>query len=268
MASTVMITSIKGGVGKSTITAGISTALALSGKRVLVIDFDFTVRSLELILGSENKTVFNSFDVTNGRCSLGRAMVMHEKVSGLYFLAAPKLDGAEASSLDFGRLFNEVKSFEEDGKKFDYIIVDAQAKDADIIREISPYCDRALVVSSQSPSSIRAAELTGVLLNTCGVRDTKLVVNGFDAEGVLNSGRIGLIEMIDTARLMLLGAVPYDRELELISEKGDGIDTLPKADNTRRAFMNIAARLDGGQTPLFDGFAGGIYKKVLQIKKS
>lgn len=268
MANTVMITSLKGGVGKSTVTAGISTALALLGKRVLVLDFDFTVRSLELILGLESKTVFNAFDVTNGRCSLKRALVMHEKVDGLYFLAAPKLESAEIATLDFKQLFDEASTFSEDGKEFDYIIVDTQAKDADIIRKISPYCDRALVVSTQSPSSVRAAELTGLLLRESGVADTKLVINGFDADGVMRSGRPGLVEIIDSTRLMLLGAVPYDRELELVSEKGDGIDTMPKSANTRRAFMNIAARLNGGQTPLFDGLNGGIYKKVLQIKKS
>ena len=268
MANTVMITSLKGGVGKSTIAVGISAALAASGKRVLMLDFDFTVRSLELILGLESKTVFNSLDVIEGRCSLGRALVAHEKTSGLYLLAAPKLDCTDAAKLDFKRLFDELKSFSEDGKGFDFIIVDAQAKDSEVIREISPYCDKALVISSQSPSSVRAAELTGILLNVCDVRDTKLIVNGFDADGVVNSGRTGLVEMIDASRLMLLGAVPYDRELELVSEKGDVADVLSVSGNTRRAFTNIAARLSGGQIPLFNGFAGGIYKKVLQTKKS
>ncbi len=264
MAKTVMVTSCKGGVGKSTVAAGISAALALSGKKVLAVDLDFSVRSLELILGLESKTVFNAFDMLEGRCSLGGAVVMHEKIGGLYLLAAPKLEISEASKLDFKRLFDEAKSFSEDGKEFDYIVVDVQAKDTDVIRSVAPYCDKALVLCSQSPSSVRAAELTGILLKDSGVTDTKLVVNGFDADGVLRSGRTGIIEMIDSARLMLSGVVPYDRELELLGEKGEPLSALPKSSNARRAFMNIAARLEGEQIPLFDGFTGGVYKKLLQ----
>ena len=266
MAKTVMVTSLKGGVGKSTVAAGISTALALSGKRVLSLDFDFDVRSLELIMGVESKTVFNSLDVLEGRCPLGRAVVTHERVGGLYLLAAPSLSCSEASRLDFKKLFCQLNDFVDDGKELDYIIIDAQAKDEDVILAVSPYCDTVLVPCSHSPASERAAELTGERLSRVGAKEIKLVVNGFDAEGVLRSDRVGVAELIDSTRLMLLGVVPYDSELELLEEKGELVDVLPKSSNTRRAFANIAVRLDGGQVPLFDGFSGSLYKKVLQIK--
>ncbi len=261
MAKVLLVTSLKGGVGKSTVAAGISASLALLGKRTLALDFDFTVRSLELILGLEGKTVFNSFDVLEGRCSLERAVVAHGELDGLYLLAAPKLDARE---LDFGKLFDSLTNFAPDGKSLDFIIIDAQARDTDVIRALSKRLDLALVPCSHSPSSVRAAEQTGELLRECGVNETKLVVNGFDADGVIRGGRIGLAELIDSTRLMLMGAIPYDRELELCSDGGEPISALPKSSNTRRAFMNIAARLDGGQSPLFDGLAGNVYKKILQ----
>ncbi len=265
MAKVLLVTSLKGGVGKSTVAAGISAALALLGKRTLALDLDLTVRSLELIMGLEGKTVFNSLDVLEGRCSLERAVVAHEELDGLYLLAAPRLDARE---LDFGKLFDSLACFAPDGKELDFIIIDAQARDKEIIRAVSQYCDSALVPLSHSPSSVRAAEQTGELLREVGVGEVKLVVNGFDAEGVLRGGRIGLAELIDSTRLMLTGVVPYDRELELCSDGGKTICTLPKSSNTRRAFMNIAARLDGEQVSLFDGFAGNVYKKILQNSKS
>ncbi len=267
MAKIVLVTTTKGGVGKSTVAAGVSAALALSGERVLVIDLDFAVRSLELILGLESKTVFNSLDVTEGRCPIKRAVAECDGVGGLYLLAAPSQSQADASRLDLQKLFDEIKSFSEGEGAIDYIIVDAQANNTDIIRGVSPYCTTALVPCTHSPASVRAAEQTGELLRDCGIGEIKLVVNEFDAEGVLHSERVGIAELIDTSRLMLLGVVPYDRELELIGENGEALDKLPKSSNTKRAFVNIAARLDGTQVPLFDGFAGSIYKKVLQNKK-
>ena len=261
MAKVLLVTSLKGGVGKSTVAAGISAALALSGKRTLALDLDFAVRSLELILGLEGKTVFNSLDVLEGRCSLERAVVAHGELDGLYLLAAPRLDTRE---LDFGKLFDSLGDFSPDGKALDYIIVDAQARDTEIIRAVSRHLDAALVPCSHSPSSVRAAEQTGEFLRECGVNETKLIVNGFDPDGVIRGGRMSLTELIDSTGLMLTGVVPYDRELELCSDSGETIGTLPKSSNTRRAFMNIAARLDGGQSPLFDGFAGNVYKKILQ----
>ena len=266
MAKTVIVTSCKGGVGKSTVTAGISAALALSGKRALAIDFDFTVRGLELLLGVENSTVFNWLDVMDGRCDLSRAIIPHGKLGGLYFLAAPRLEQADASSLDFHGLFGKIKDFRDDGKEFDYVIADVHGKDSDTVRKISEFCDKALVLCDHSPASVRAAELTGELLRDCGVGDSKLLINSFDADGALRGNRTGIIELIDTSRLMLAGVVPYDKELELLGENGELIDALPKASNTGRAFMNITARLEGDHVPLFNGFAGGVYKKLLQGK--
>lgn len=266
MAKWVLVSSVKGGVGKSTVAAGISTALALSGKKVLALDFDFAVRSLELVLGLESKTVFNSLDVTSERVSLERAVIRHEKVGELYFLAAPSLDSKKALDLDVKKLFEKLQGFADDGKELDYIVIDAQASEAELIREISPCCEVALVPVSHSASSVRAAEQTGELLRDLGAKEVKLVVNGFDAEGVLHSGRVGLAELIDSSRLMLLGVVPYDRELELLGDSGELITALPKSSNTKRAFENIASRLGGEQIPLFNGFSGSTYKKLLHIK--
>ena len=266
MAKIVLVTTTKGGVGKSTVAAGVSAALALSGKRVLVLDLDLSVRSLELIMGLESKTVFNSLDVASERACVERAVLAHEKVGGLYFLAAPSLESSKVSDLDIKKLFEKLLGFADDGKELDYIVIDAQARETELIREVSPYCDTALVPVSHSPSSVRAAEMTGELLRDFGAKEVKLIVNGFDAEGVLRSGRVALAELIDSSRLMLLGVVPYDRELELLGDVGELITALVKSSNTKRAFENIASRLDGEQTPLFNGFSGSTYKKLLHIK--
>lgn len=268
MAETLLVTSCKGGVGKSTVAANLSLALAKDNYRVVAIDCDLTMRSLDLVMGLENESMFNLCDVICGRCTLEKALVKDSRAKNLYFLAAPSGRHVSVDTESFAELIRSVKEYKIDGEPVDYVVIDAPADDECSIALTAPVCDEAIIVCSHMPSAIRAANYTCELLDNYKVEKQRLVINGFDAIGVLERGRAGIIEMIDLSKTKLLGVVPYDSEFALSQEKGELFDSLPKRNNVREAFASIAKRLAGKQVPLFDGFIGKQYKKVLSSDNS
>ena len=264
MSQTVLVTSCKGGIGKSTVAANLSMALAMAGYSVLAIDCDFRMRCLDLIMGFENNAVFNIYDVISSRCTLERALVCDSEFESLYFLGAPSDRHAEVSPQAFAELIQTVREYKPHGKNFDYIIIDAPAADDESIALSAPVCDQALIVCSHMPTAIRAAIFTSELLGDMGVKKQRLIINSFDAKSVILSDRSGIIEMIDSSKTMLMGIVPYDRQLMIHQERGELINKLKRNNNARGAFVNIAKRLCGRQVPLFDGFSGKDYKKILK----
>lgn len=263
MAETVLVTSCKGGIGKSTVAANLSLALAQDKYRVIAVDCDFRMRCLDLIMGHENAAMFNLCDVIEERCTLERALVKDNRAGCLYFLAAPSNRHVSVDPEGFTKLIKKLKEYKPDGEPVDYIVIDAPAADDDSIALSAPESDEAIIVCSHMPSAIRAAAFTCELLDEYKVKKQRLVINSFDAKSALDCNRTGIIEMIDSSRTRLLGIVPYDRELMLHQEKGELIDRLSKRNNARAAFKIIAKRLAGRQIPLFDGFVGKQYKKIL-----
>lgn len=263
MTETVLVTSCKGGIGKSTVAANLSLALALDNYRVVAVDCDFRMRCLDLIMGHENEAMFDLCDVIQKRCTLERALVKDGRADGLYFLAAPSGRHTLIDANGFSELIRELKRCTPDGAPFDYIVLDAPAADDDAIALCAPESDQAIVVCSHMPSAIRAANFTCELLDEYSVRTQRLLINSFDAKSALSSNRTGIIDIIDQSKTRLLGIVPYDRALMLYQEKGELIDKLPKRNNARAAFVNIAKRLTGRQVALFDRFVGKEYKRIL-----
>ncbi len=263
MAETILVTSCKGGIGKSTVAANLSLALANDGYRVIALDCDFRMRCLDLIMGHEDKAMFNLCDVIEKRCTLERALVRDCRAEALYFLSAPGTRYARVDKEGFKGLMSELKEYKIDSKRVDYIVIDAPAADDDSIALSAPESDSAIIVCSHMPSAIRAAMYTVELLDEYGVRRQHLLINSFDVKSALEYRRAGIIEMIDQSRTKLLGIVPYDRALMLFQEKGELIDRLPRNNNARAAFINIAKRVNGRQIPLFEGFTGKQYKKIL-----
>lgn len=263
MSETVLVTSCKGGIGKSTVAANLSMALATAGFSVIAVDCDFRMRCLDLIMGFENRAVFNIYDVAKGRCELDRAVIKDTRSDSLYFLAAPSDRHAVIEDAEFKSVIEKLREFKHDGKEIDYIIIDAPAADDDSIALSAPVSDQAIIVCSHMPSAIRAATFTSDLLDEFGVKKQRLLINSFDVKSALASYRTGIIEMIDSSKTMLLGIVPFDRELMIRQESGELIDALPKKNNARIAFNNISKRVFGRQIPLFEGFSGKNYKKIL-----
>lgn len=258
---TIIITSCKGGVGKSTVTANLAYALAARGKRVLALDCDFSNRSLDLIFGCEDSVVYDLCDVIYGRCDVERAILKDSRLDTLFFCAAP-LETEE----DFtAEQFNDVLRDAGEKLSLDYILVDTPGAVSETVELVSSAADMALIIVSHQPTAARAAERTGMTLDRLGVSDQRLIVNGFDADAVQNGLRTGINELIDKTHTRLIGIVPYEYELSLSQEFGRLCFEIDNKNMKRiqSAFANVAARLDGTGVPLFKKVYGGKKRKEL-----
>lgn len=254
-------TSLKGGVGKSTVAANVAFQLTKAGYSVLLCDLDFDVRSLDLIMGYENSLMFDISDVISGRCSYSDAVITDKRTENLYFLGAPYKFSNEISCEDFANGIKKIAS----EQSLDYIILDTPGADTFSLECALKAADEALVVASHTPASLRGAQKSAELCRSYDVLP-RLIVNNFDYTSVVEGKRIGIIDMIDSAKVSLLGVVPYDATLVYAQERG----LLASNDNfiSYRAFKNIARRIISDKTgeryvPILKGVKKIRRKKIL-----
>ena len=246
----ILVTSCKGGVGKSTVSIGIALALATAGKRVLLIDFDLGNRSLDLMLGMQDDLLYDICDLTSGRADCETVVHVHPEHPNLAFIGAPFRYGGDADAESFKAALDRLETL----YAFDLAIVDTSGGAHESVAIAAPACDTALIVSSQNPTAIRAAEKSGLLLDESGVETQYLIVNTFDTDKGSFDRRAGVLEMIDRTRTPLIGIVPMDPQVNLLSEVGKNVFGRRKKSNSRTAFENIARRLIGESVPLMQGF--------------
>ena len=251
MGRVIFVTAFKGGAGKTTVSAGISAALAALGKRVCIVDGDFGMRCMDLVLGMEALVSRDCGDVLFGRCTPQEAIVPVPRQENLHFLAAPgRYDGRPFPHGSEEKLFSYLR------KEYDYCIVDSSAELLEYYRRFAMQADEALVVSLHQTTAIRAAEKTAASLAQLGHNRVRLVVNcyreAFAKEGSLPT----VLEMIHRSHVPLLGVVPFSEELPAFQEKGrlllDGKER-EKLRPCEVAFLNVALRLCGGTVPLLQG---------------
>ena len=254
----ILITSCKGGVGKSTVSIGIATALATLEKRVLLIDFDLGNRSLDLMLGLEDSFIYDICDLVSGRADCESVVTLHPEYPNLAFIGGPFRYTDDITEKDFEMALDRL----EEVYDFDFIMVDTSGGAHESVTLSAPACDTALIVSSQNPTAIRAAEKSGMMLDENNVETQFLVINGMDTSPENAKRRAGVLEMIDRTRTPLIGIVPMDVNLSLLSEEGKSIFSEKKC-NSRTAFLNIAKRLCGESVPLLDGFKNVKRKRFL-----
>lgn len=252
-----MITSFKGGVGKSTVTANLAMMLALLNYRVLALDCDFHMRCLDLIMGYEDRIIYDICDVLTGRISAERAVINDTRNKNLYFCAAPYNYNGIVDSANFSDTIENIAEV----FKLDYIIIDTPGDTSSMLPLISSVSDRALIVATHQPASIRAAERTSIILDELGIADRRLIINRFDAASVKKGTRTGIIDIIDRTFIQLLGIIPNDVALSELQERGALIDELYKTD-VWAAFHNTATRLTGRNVPLFHNFKN-TYKSII-----
>lgn len=244
-----IVTSCKGGVGKSTVTANLAYALARCGKRTLAIDCDFSNRSLDLIFGCEDMIIYDICDVILGRASLDRTVIKSERNENLFFIPAPFDTDRDFTKEEFTSVIEKAKT----ELSLDYILIDTPGAVNKTVELVSGAADEALVIVSHQPTATRAAERTGMMLDALGLTNQKLIVNALDAEAVIEDIRIGINELIDRTRIGIIGIIPYAYRLSVSQEYG-----LLCADDTSdaemkkltAAFDNIASRICGKSVPL------------------
>lgn len=239
----IAVVSGKGGTGKTSFTAGVASALALSGKRVLCLDCDIGLRNLDLALGLTDKALMDFSDVAQGRCPLESAVVEHPDLPGLFLLTAPVRSwDCQVSEEQMTGLLRTVR------QRFDYCLLDAPAGLGQGFRLATCAADRCVVVTTTDASSLRDAQHTVMELARFPGGALHLVVNRVRKK-LLRSMHATIDDAIDKAGLPLLGVVPEDDALLLCLNRGTPL-LLSRGQAAANAYWNIARRILGNRVPL------------------
>lgn len=239
----IAVVSGKGGTGKTSFTAGVGTALALMGKRVLCLDCDIGLRNLDLALGLTDRALMDFTDVAQGRCSLEAAAVEHPKVPNLCLLTAPsRVFGRPVTRDEMSVLLESVR------QQFDFCFLDAPAGLGSGFRLTTCAADKVVVVTTSEASSLRDAQHTVMELNRFPLGSLHLVVNRVRKK-LLRNMHATIDDAIDAAGLPLLGVVPEDDRLPLSLNRGTPL-LLAGSSSAAVAYQNIAYRITGRRVPL------------------
>ncbi len=243
MDKAIVIASGKGGTGKTTATAAISSCLALSGKTVLCIDADAGLKNLDLYLGLSDKAVLDFGDVISGRCGLDAAVIPHPELPRLFFLTAP-VDPISSSREAEGltRLIRYAKDI------FDYCIIDSPAGLGHGFTAAAAAADCAVIISASDPSSCRDSGRVVMELKEMGVEDIRLVVNRV-RKNILARTRQTIDDAVDSIGARLLGIVPEDKQVILAAAAQKPL-ALTKEGSALAAFDRISRRISGERVPL------------------
>lgn len=256
MGEVIVITSGKGGVGKTTSTANIGTGLALEGKKVVLIDTDIGLRNLDVVMGLENRIVYDIVDVIEGTCRLKQALIKDKRYSGLYLLpAAQTRDKSAISPEQMLNLCEELK------REFDYILVDCPAGIEQGFKNAIAGASRAIVVTTPEVSAVRDADRIIGLLEANDVRNPKLLINRVRQDMVKRGDMMSIDDIIDILAIDLIGVVPDDEKIIVSTNKGEPavVDSKSLAGEAYRA---ITKRIMGYDVPLlnFENEEGFMFK--------
>lgn len=246
MGEVIVITSGKGGVGKTTTSANIGTGLAAMGYKVVLVDTDIGLRNLDVVLGLENRIVYDIVDVTHGHCRLKQALIKDKRFEGLHLLPAAQTKDKTAVSPDQMRdLCDELK------KDFDYVIIDCPAGIEQGFKNAIAGAERALVVTTPEVSAVRDADRIIGLLEAAELRDPKLIVNRLRPHMVKRGDMMSIDDIIDILAIELLGVIPEDEMIVVTTNKGEPA-VLDNKSKAGQAYRNMARRITGENVPLMD----------------
>jgi len=269
MAEVITITSGKGGVGKSTTTANVATALAMDGKKVIAIDFDIGLRNLDMILGLENRIVYDVVDVMEDKCNLAQAIIKDKRTKNLHFLPASQTkDKTVLNKEKVEKLINDLK------KEFDYILIDSPAGIESGFEHSIFLADRALIVTTPEISSVRDAD------RVIGIIDAKskkaqegeevqkhIIINRLKPELVEKGEMLSTEDVLHILALPLIGIVPDDEEIVRSTNLGEPI-ALKKDSLVGEAYRRIAKRIEGEEVEFLDLKAKkGLFEKLKGLFK-
>jgi septum site-determining protein MinD len=256
----VTVTSGKGGVGKTTATANIGAALASRGKKVVCIDADIGLRNLDVVLGLENRIVYDLVDVVEGRCRLRQAMIRDKHLNELYLIpAAQTRDKSAVSPSDMVRLCDELRP------DYDYIMIDSPAGIERGFRNAIAPADIVLVVTNPEVSAVRDADRIIGLIEAEEKGPARLVINRIKPEMVRRGDMLSADDVLELLAVELIGLIPEDEHVVMSTNQGSPI-VLNGKSKAGEAFRSIARRLDGEEVPFLPlEEDGGIFKRVARL---
>ncbi len=262
MGEVLVITSGKGGVGKTTTSANIGTGLAALGYKVVLVDTDIGLRNLDVVLGLENRIVYDIVDVAQGNCRLKQALIKDKRFEGLHLLpAAQTKDKSAVNPEQMIELCNELK------KEFDFVVIDCPAGIEQGFKNAIAGAQRAIVVTTPEVSAVRDADRIIGLLEAAELRNPRLIVNRLRPKMVKKGDMMGIEDIVDILAIDIIGVVPEDETIVVSTNRGEPA-VLDNNSKAGQAYRNIAKRLTGEEIPLMNLEADtGFMQKLKSLMK-
>jgi len=263
MAKVATITSGKGGVGKTTSTANLAVALAALGNKVVCIDADVGLRNLDVILGLENRIVYDLVDIIEGRCRLRQAMIRDKRLPELFLIpAAQTRDKSAVSPSDMVRLCEELRP------DFDWIVVDSPAGIERGFRNAVAPADLVIVVTNPEISAVRDADRIIGIIEAEEKGPAQLIINRLKPELVRRGDMLSTEDVLELLAIKLLGVVPEDEKVLMGGNRGAPV-AMDERSQAGQAFRDIARRLQGEDVPFMDVMnQGGLLVKLSRFLRS
>ncbi|MBB6674244.1 septum site-determining protein MinD [Cohnella nanjingensis] len=257
MGEAIVVTSGKGGVGKTTTSANVGTALALMGKKVCLVDTDIGLRNLDVVMGLENRIIYDLIDVAEGRCRINQALIKDKRFDELYMLpAAQTKDKNDISPEQVRKIIEDLKP------DFDYVIIDCPAGIEQGFRNAIAGADQAIVVTTPENAAVRDADRVIGLLEKTQIAPPKLIINRI-RPNLLRSG--DMLEVDDICQVLaidLIGIVPDDEIVIKAANQGEPTVMNPSS-RASIAYRNVARRILGETVPLMHlDEKSGMFRRV------
>lgn len=246
MGKVIVITSGKGGVGKTTTTANVGTALAMLGKKVALLDTDIGLRNLDVVMGLENRIVYDLVDAVRGNCRLKQALIKDKRLENLYLLpAAQTKDKTAVNSDQMAELCEKLK------EEFDFVVIDCPAGIEHGFKNAIAGAEQAVVVTTPEVSAVRDADRIIGLLEAAGISTPQLIINRIRTNMVKSGDMMSVEDILDILAVDLLGIVPDDDAIVISTNKGEPT-VFDQRSRPGLAFRNIARRLAGEDVPFMN----------------
>lgn len=246
MGKVIVITSGKGGVGKTTTTANIGTGFALQGKKVCLVDADIGLRNLDVVMGLENRIVYDLVDVIEGNCRLKQALIKDKRYENLYLL--PAAQTRDKNSVNPIQMKQVCQSLAEE---FDIVIIDCPAGIEQGFKNAIAGADQAIIVTTPEVSAVRDADRIIGLLESEGKENPLLIINRIRPNMVKTGDMMDINDIIDILSIKLLGIIPDDEHIIISTNRGEPI-IASEMSLASTAYKNIVKRLMGEEVPLIN----------------
>ncbi|MGI6566315.1 MAG: septum site-determining protein MinD [Firmicutes bacterium] len=254
-----VVTSGKGGVGKTTTAANIGAGLALLGRKVCLIDADIGLRNLDVVLGLENRIVYDLTDVVEGNCRVRQALIKDKRTENLYLLPAAQTKEKDAVAPEqMKALCDELR------EDFDYIIVDCPAGIERGFKNAIAGADDAVIVTTPEVAAVRDADRIIGLLEAAELYEPRLIINRLRPQMVKKGDMMGIEDIIEILAIGLLGVVPDDENIIVSTNRGEPV-VMDRKSKAGQAYFNIVRRIEGVDVPFLSLEEEGFITRLKRV---